>query len=35
LQRDRFAAIKADYERTGPGRSNQRFGFIRKSSEAR
>ena len=26
---DRFAAIKADYLRNGPGRSNLRYGYVR------
>ncbi len=25
---DRFAALKADYERNGPGRSNLRYGYV-------
>jgi hypothetical protein len=28
---DRFAAIKAEYEREGPGRSNLRYGYIHKN----
>jgi uncharacterized protein len=27
---DRFAALKADYERDGPGRSNLRYGYVAK-----
>jgi predicted TIM-barrel fold metal-dependent hydrolase len=27
---DRFAQIKEDYERNGPGRSNLRYGYVRK-----
>ena len=27
---DRFAALKADYERNGPGRSNLRYGYVAK-----
>jgi predicted TIM-barrel fold metal-dependent hydrolase len=27
-RQDRFAAIKADYERNGPGRSNLRYGYV-------
>jgi uncharacterized protein len=26
---DRFAAIKADYAKNGPGRSNLRYGYVR------
>jgi len=26
---DRFAEIKADYVRNGPGRSNLRYGWVR------
>jgi len=29
---DRFAEIKADYVRNGPGRSNLRYGYVRKSA---
>jgi predicted TIM-barrel fold metal-dependent hydrolase len=28
--RDRFAAIKADYQANGPGRSNLRYGYVSK-----
>jgi uncharacterized protein len=28
LSRDRFAAIKAEYERAGPGPSNMRYGYM-------
>src|SRR5262245_2997868 len=31
LQSDRFAAIKADYVKNGPGRSNLRYGYVRNS----
>jgi uncharacterized protein len=27
---DRFAALKADYEKNGPGRSNLRYGYVAK-----
>jgi hypothetical protein len=27
-RQDRFAAVKADYERNGPGRSNLRYGYV-------
>jgi uncharacterized protein len=27
---DRFAEIKAEYEKSGPERSNLRYGYIRK-----
>jgi predicted TIM-barrel fold metal-dependent hydrolase len=27
-RRDRFAALKADYDRNGPGRSNLRYGYV-------
>jgi hypothetical protein len=27
---DRFAVMKADYERNGPGRSNLRYGYVSK-----
>jgi uncharacterized protein len=27
-RQDRFAALKADYERNGPGRSNLRYGYV-------
>ncbi|WP_428490778.1 hypothetical protein [Rhodopila sp.] len=27
---DRFAAIKADYQANGPGRSNLRYGYVSK-----
>ena len=30
LAADRFAAIKADYEREGPARSNLRYGYVRR-----
>ncbi|HEX7968518.1 MAG TPA: amidohydrolase family protein, partial [Stellaceae bacterium] len=30
LATDRFAAMKADYERAGPARSNLRYGYVRK-----
>jgi uncharacterized protein len=30
LARDRFAALKADYERDGTARSNLRYGYVRK-----
>ncbi len=30
LATDRFAALKADYERAGPARSNLRYGYVRK-----
>jgi hypothetical protein len=25
---DRFAALKAEYQQTGPGRSNLRYGYV-------
>jgi predicted TIM-barrel fold metal-dependent hydrolase len=28
VKHDRFAALKAEYERTGPGRSNLRYGYV-------
>jgi hypothetical protein len=28
---DRFASIKADYQATGPGRSNLRYGYVSKA----
>ena len=28
---DRFAAIKADYQQNGPGRSNLRYGYVSKA----
>ena len=30
VNRDRFAAIKADYQENGPGRSNLRYGYVSK-----
>jgi uncharacterized protein len=32
LATDRFAAMKAAYERTGPGRSNLRYGYVRRQA---
>ncbi|MBV8402452.1 MAG: hypothetical protein JOZ17_27580 [Acetobacteraceae bacterium] len=29
--RDRFADMKAEYERNGPARSNLRYGYIRRA----
>jgi uncharacterized protein len=28
VRHDRFAAIKADYQANGPGRSNLRYGYV-------
>jgi hypothetical protein len=28
LRRDRFAALKAEYEKAGPERSNMRYGYV-------
>ena len=28
VKHDRFAAIKADYQANGPGRSNLRYGYV-------
>lgn len=30
VNKDRFAALKADYEQNGPGRSNLRYGYVSK-----
>jgi len=30
VNQDRFAAIKADYQANGPGRSNLRYGYVSK-----
>ena len=30
VNHDRFAALKADYQRNGPGRSNLRYGYVSK-----
>jgi predicted TIM-barrel fold metal-dependent hydrolase len=30
VRHDRFAALKAEYERAGPGRSNLRYGYVAK-----
>ncbi|HYU11690.1 MAG TPA: amidohydrolase family protein [Stellaceae bacterium] len=32
VRRDRFAVLKADYDRNGPGRSNLRYGYVTKSA---
>jgi hypothetical protein len=32
-QPDRFAEIKADYVKNGPGRSNLRYGWVRNSGK--
>src|SRR3982075_2121069 len=32
VRHDRFAALKADYDRNGPGRSNLRYGYVAKSA---
>ena len=32
VRRDRFAALKADYDTNGPGRSNLRYGYVTKSA---
>jgi hypothetical protein len=29
---DRFAALKADYDRNGPGRSNLRYGYVTRTA---
>jgi uncharacterized protein len=29
LKQDRFAALKAEYEKNGPERSNMRYGYVR------
>ena len=29
---DRFAALKADYDKNGPGRSNLRYGYVARQS---
>jgi hypothetical protein len=31
VNQDRFAAIKADYQMNGPGRSNLRYGYVAKA----
>jgi uncharacterized protein len=31
VNKDRFAAIKADYQKNGPGRSNLRYGYVTKA----
>jgi hypothetical protein len=28
VNQDRFAALKAEYQRNGPGRSNLRYGYV-------
>jgi hypothetical protein len=28
LSRDRYAALKAEYEKEGPARSNLRYGYV-------
>ena len=28
VQQDRFTALKADYDKNGPGRSNLRYGYV-------
>jgi hypothetical protein len=30
IRQDRFAALKAEYQKTGPGRSNLRYGYVSK-----
>ena len=30
VNQDRFAALKAEYQRNGPGRSNLRYGYVSK-----
>src|SRR5204863_465906 len=32
VQQDRFAALKADYNKNGPGRSNLRYGYVARQS---
>jgi predicted TIM-barrel fold metal-dependent hydrolase len=32
VQQDRFAALKADYDKNGPGRSNLRYGYVARQS---
>jgi len=32
LGEDRFAALKADYDKNGPGRSNLRYGYVARQS---
>ena len=32
VRHDRFAALKADYDKNGPGRSNLRYGYVTKSA---
>jgi hypothetical protein len=30
VNHDRFAALRIDYQRNGPGRSNLRYGYVSK-----
>ena len=32
VRHDRFATLKADYDKNGPGRSNLRYGYVAKSA---